>query len=1556
MTSVAQAKPLTVTRLELAIADFSARLSDDQRHELAKIRNVPDADSILVFTAQLDAANSDRRGRSVSTRVYTVLKSIQEVSDAIDTFVSSNPVIAALVWGSVKITLQVVVKFTSYFEAASTLLMHLGQLCPHFAEYGTLYQSSKSLQEALSDFYASIVRCCSHLITALHRPWRSQALKALYTSFEKEFQPDKDDIQHKSQNVKNVIDLAKDHIDAQERVLQAQERKAASTNRTMFQSFTARSISQNAYIQDLLLQQSKRDEQRRKEKLLNKLSTHRPEKSLKQNQRKRFCNTANWVFQTSEFRQWVGPGGSHIWLSGKIGSGKSVLVASIIDRLFLEKARSDYLVSYFFINSGDQDSLNAEAVMRSILRQRLPKPSEISDKLVTSLQTLEYDGDLEEIIDLLRTTTRSSRISYIVIDGLDRCKGAERSKLLKSLSSLAVSTSNTKLLLASRENLSTEIKRQFSSICRLSMSRAEAEGDITSCIDAFLKEKLENNHLKIGDSSLIDEIRQALIKGADGMLLWVFFQIQDICRQYSDDSIRKTIASLPKTLEETYHRLLRRIVSESHTQECQQVFAWVSGAMRPLSVAELREAIAIKIGQAYTEKDRLCNAMDRLISSCENLVHVDEEDQSVQFAHHSITQYLLKPSADRTRRKFYIDTDDNDHFIGEICMTYLDFNDFKTTLDRRQKPIILPKPLEIAASAMGPRWGKAVDIVNVIQAPKPSQPIDATNVVRPSGIESTVEAKHMKEAYPFLRYASVHWISHSKNFQPGISHTWDLLKRIIVRGHGMARLPWPSHYTISSFDLLEWALKSRHYALLRFIFWHSGHSPAKVSRTLNEAIYTGDEKLIDILILCYRNIEEEATENLVLAIQSGDLEIIEKLLLSGADVNAAARNGAHTALQAAAERGCLDVVERLLEANAKVNTYHSSPLGCTALQVAAKAGHFEVVEKLLAEDADVISLCGCTALQAASECGHLEIVQRLLAAPETFVNTNGTFVNTHDHGFNGRTALQLASEGGHLEVVRSLLAANANVNAPAGHTYGSYTALQAASRYGHLEVVNMLIEAGADVHAAAAKWGGRTALEAAAEGGNIDVLRTLLAAGARVNFCDTTPRAAIEGGYSNIATRLLEARSNLHSNNHAWLSSAVDTAACHGNLGFIKVLFMAGADANDGCALPIAARYGQLEVVRYLLAAKADVNAVHELQSTALIAAAENGHSDIVKELLKNGADPKINHNIRSSARVSAIGNGHFGLVNNGFTGCGTAIDAAAMNGHVDIVKILIESRTDDLSADYNLALQAAAENGHLDIVKILIENRVDVNTDTDYGTPLTAAATIGHIDIVKILLQNRADVNKVTERGTALSAAAGNGHLDIVGLLVGHQADVNKNTAHGTALASAASNGHLAVVNFLVKNGAIAEKDTNCSVALSIAANNKNFDIVKILLQNGATIHQDADRGIALLAAVANGDLDIIDRLIRAGANVNAESSRGTALRAAVRDNASLEIIDRLINAGASVNAEDENSYTALDMARLNSRKDHYKRLKQAGGKKGAWTKKKSSEGKTTNPVGQST
>ncbi|KAK3302960.1 uncharacterized protein B0T15DRAFT_365518, partial [Chaetomium strumarium] len=102
LTLVSQSSgvPLSPAKqLNEAVDDFQRILTEDQWTALKKIKSIPDADAVLVFTAQLDSSQHGR-GRSIATRLHSVLQSVREFSAVIGTFVSSNPEIAALIWGS----------------------------------------------------------------------------------------------------------------------------------------------------------------------------------------------------------------------------------------------------------------------------------------------------------------------------------------------------------------------------------------------------------------------------------------------------------------------------------------------------------------------------------------------------------------------------------------------------------------------------------------------------------------------------------------------------------------------------------------------------------------------------------------------------------------------------------------------------------------------------------------------------------------------------------------------------------------------------------------------------------------------------------------------------------------------------------------------------------------------------------------------------------------------------------------------------------------------------------------------------------------------------------------------------------------------------------------------------------------------------------------------------------------------------------------------------------------------------------------------------------------
>ena len=150
-----------------------------------------------------------------------------------------------------------------------------------------------------------------------------------------------------------------------------------------------------------------------------------------------------------------------------------------------------------------------------------------------------------------------------------------------------------------------------------------------------------------------------------------------------------------------------------------------------------------------------------------------------------------------------------------------------------------------------------------------------------------------------------------------------------------------------------------------------------------------------------------------------------------------------------------------------------------------------------------------------------------------------------------------------------------------------------------------------------------------------------------------------------------------------------------------------------------------------------------------------------------------------------------------------TPLHVACINGHIQVVRALIEANSDIEAKDADLwsPLYWSAERRQEDIVNIFLELGADPNSrTTSGGTALLQVCGWGYLDIAQCLLNAGAEVNIATTWGrTPLHQAASAGALDVVNLLLEHGADPNvSDRSEYTPLDLAEENGHWAVVDVL--------------------------------------------------------------------------------------------------------------------------------------------------------------
>lgn len=145
-------------------------------------------------------------------------------------------------------------------------------------------------------------------------------------------------------------------------------------------------------------------------------------------------------------------------------------------------------------------------------------------------------------------------------------------------------------------------------------------------------------------------------------------------------------------------------------------------------------------------------------------------------------------------------------------------------------------------------------------------------------------------------------------------------------------------------------------------------------------------------------------------------------------------------------------------------------------------------------------------------------------------------------------------------------------------------------------------------------------------------------------------------------------------------------------------------DLNE--ELLLAARKGNVGIVRALLDKGADINAKSPYGATPLYFAASNGHLEVVRLLVERGADVNAKdtfYGITALSSATAKGRAQIVkiLIDKGAEGSAQALVTAAFFGHAEVVKVVLKKGSFKAEA-LSDALGAATKNNHTEIAELL--------------------------------------------------------------------------------------------------------------------------------------------------------------------------------------------------------------------------------------------------------------
>jgi ankyrin repeat domain-containing protein 50 len=747
--------------------------------------------------------------------------------------------------------------------------------------------------------------------------------------------------------------------------------------------------------------------------------------------RKAHLDSCNWILEHKSYTEWIAKRRGILGIKGKPGSGKSTLMKKIF-RLFreFEDAKSIQL-AFFFHRRGTSLQHTQIGMFRSLLHQllkQIPSAGQAFYSLCERKRRWQGDSgkdwewrleELREAFSSTLLTTAKDHAVRIFIDALDEAGDDQAQEIVSYLydmyEELFKLDAAVAVCFSCRHFPILAVNDGFEIVLEENNQK-----DIEEYASAELKKKMGNR------GSSLDALRADIVSKASGVFMWVALVVPLVARQYNNgkslETIRQTLNKVPSQLEEVYKHILTKVVDWDDRRQTLHLLQWIYLAERPLSVTELRHALAsddsvIKPAQYSCQKSKEFvendDIMKRLIVSLSGgLAEVKHHGSSnhgqqdmVQFIHQSVNDFLSKDKFRCLELHEPVDLiGQGYHRLSRSCINYLQLHEV------RHRTEVLDK------------WNDYYD--------RDKEKVKARLIVD----------------IPLIEYATEFWFIHAEK-----AESYNIPQQNLLR-----RLKWPSN----EFFLI-W-IKTFH-AINELNNRRAGRGATLIHVAAASNLITALKAMLEK----GANIEsedEEGNRPIHYAARWGQDRIVSFLLDAGAGIGDKNKDG-KTALERAAGAGHEKVVDLLLGGGEGGLKFRVNG----ALLAAAEANEEKVMWLLLERGADANVQGGFygSVLQAASFNGH-EAIVRVLLERGAEANTQG--------GIHGN-ALQAAASQGNEAIVRALLERGAEVNAKGGY-YGY--ALQAAACNGHEAIVRLLLEQGAEVSAQGGHWG--NALKAAESG------------------------------------------------------------------------------------------------------------------------------------------------------------------------------------------------------------------------------------------------------------------------------------------------------------------------------------------------------------------------------------------------------------------------------------------------------------------------------------------
>ena len=373
--------------------------------------------------------------------------------------------------------------------------MNIGRSSPRHRDYGDLYPGPSRLQDALYQYLTTTVNLCRRALVFVQK----HALVQLSTSFLNPFDSEFGSLQRELERMASEI---RQEADLKSKQLQVEEARFNSRHRAL-----AAKVSSSA--SEDLRKVVEWKQQKAEARFLEACSIYKHQIAWKQARKK---GSTNWISKSESYKHWLRANDAcAFWLTGKLGAGKTVVSANVIEDLIV--AVPDVIVAYFFCRHDEAESLSSRTIIGSLARQVFENVTLDAENVRSSLRGL----GTEELIGLLQELHLKPRKVFLTVDGIDECQKGEIEKVLDCLNDLHSSKTIFRIYLSSRPDVFTWASKKLSPRWHVPMPGQNPE--IASYIADSLVQELESERLQLGNPAIIVVIQEKLTDNAHGMFV-----------------------------------------------------------------------------------------------------------------------------------------------------------------------------------------------------------------------------------------------------------------------------------------------------------------------------------------------------------------------------------------------------------------------------------------------------------------------------------------------------------------------------------------------------------------------------------------------------------------------------------------------------------------------------------------------------------------------------------------------------------------------------------------------------------------------------------------------------------------------------------------------------------------------------------------------------------------------------------------------------------------------------------------------------------------------------